>query len=164
VRTGLAGYEMVDEFMRDLNVPAPENYGGMTKEERILWLARAVQREKDHEVVALFEWWRAHKVALVLKSILDEAKMSKPVFTFTLGWQQGHQHGQDPAMFVDAGVSYNHIMLYEADRDTLKSMQKQWPGYLSRSNGCMRWARWSISTGCKSRSIHPDRKSFMTGK
>ncbi len=135
VRTGLAGYEMVDEFMRDLNVPAPEDYGAMTKEQRSLWLARTVQRDKDHEVVALFEWWRAHKVALVLKSILDEAKMSKPVFTFTLGWQQGHQHGQDPAMFVDAGVSYNHVMLYEANRDILQFMKKQWTGYLSRSNG-----------------------------
>ncbi len=61
--------------------------------------------------------------------------MSKPVFTFTLGWQMGHQHGQDPAMFVDAGVNYNHIMLYEGDRGTMDSMKKQWPGYLSRSNG-----------------------------
>jgi 23S rRNA (uracil1939-C5)-methyltransferase len=135
VRTGFAGYEMVDEFMKDLNVPAPAGYGSMTKDDRIHWLAKTVQGDKNHEVISLFEWWRAHKVALALKSILDEAKISKPVFTFTLGWQQGHQHGQDPAMFVDAGVNYNHIMLYEGDRGTLQSMNTQWPNYLSRGNG-----------------------------
>ncbi len=135
VRTGFAGYEMVDEFVRDLNVPGPADYWTMSKQERIHWLARTVELKENMEVVSLFEWWRAHKVALALKSILDEAKMNKPVFTFTLGWQMGHQHGQDPAMFVDAGVSFNHIMLYEGDRNTLESMKKQWPDYLSRGNG-----------------------------
>lgn len=61
--------------------------------------------------------------------------MNKPVFTFTLGWQMGHQHGQDPAMFMDAGVDFSHIMLYEGDRSTLESMKRQWPEYLSRANG-----------------------------
>jgi len=135
VRTGGAGYEMVDEFMNDLNVPAPSGYGSMTKDDRIHWLAKTVGLDQNKEVTSLFEWWRAHKVALALKSILEEAKLSKPVFTFTLGWEQGHQHGQDPAMFVDAGVNYNHIMLYEGDRATLKSMNEHWPNYLTRSNG-----------------------------
>jgi hypothetical protein len=135
VRTGFAGYEMVDDFMKDMNAPPPINYGEMSKDDRIHWLAKTVQEDKNHEVISLFEWWRAHKVALALKSILDEAKLTKPVFTFTLGWQQGHQHGQDPAMFVDAGVNYNHIMLYEGDRGTLESMNRQWPNYLDRDNG-----------------------------
>ena len=135
VRTGFAGYEFVDEFMKDMNVPAPSEYGSMTKDDRIRWLARTVELDKNQEVTSQFEWWRAHKVSLALKSILDEAKLTKPVFTFTLGWQQGHQHGQDPAMFVDAGVNYNHIMLYEGDRETLKSMNEHWPNYLTRGNG-----------------------------
>jgi 23S rRNA (uracil1939-C5)-methyltransferase len=135
VRTGFAGYEFVDEFMKDMNVPAPSGYGDMTKEDRIRWLAKTVELDKNREVTSQFEWWRAHKVSLALKSILDEAKLTKPVFTFTLGWQQGHQHGQDPAMFVDAGVNYNHIMLYEGDRETLKSMNEHWPNYLTRGNG-----------------------------
>ncbi len=135
VRTGTAGYEMVDEFVKDLNVPEPDNFLSLSKQERIHWLAKTVEQKEDPQVVELFQWWRAHKVAMTLKSILDEAKMSKPVFTFTLGWQMGHQHGQDPAMFIDAGVNYNHIMLYEGDRGTMASMKKQWPGYLSRSNG-----------------------------
>ncbi len=135
VRTGFAGYEMVDQFVNDLSVPGPGNYWTMTEHERVHWLAKTVELRENKEVVSLFEWWRAHKVALALKSILDEAKMTKPVFTFTLGWQQGHEHGQDPAMFVDAGVNYNHIMLYEGDRNTLHSMERQWPDYLSRANG-----------------------------
>ena len=135
VRTGAGGYELVDEFVRDLSVPGPAGFGSMTKQERIHWLAKTVELKEDPDVVSLFEWWRAHKVALTLKGILDEAKMTKPVFTFTLGWQMGHQHGQDPAMFVDAGISYNHIMLYEGDRNTLESMKRQWPEYLARGNG-----------------------------
>lgn len=135
VRTGDAGYEMVDEFVTDMNVPGPENFGSFTKQERIHWLAKTVEMKKDPQVVELFDWWRAHKVALTLKSILDEAKMTKPVFTFTLGWEMGHQHGQDPAMLIDAGISYNHIMLYQGDRGTLESMKQQWPAYLSRQSG-----------------------------
>jgi len=135
VRTGFGGFELVDEFVKDMSVPGPANFWSLPKSERIDWLARTVDRKLNRDVVELFEWWRAHKVALTLKKILDEAQMGKPVFTFTLGWQMGHQHGQDPAMFVDAGVDYSHIMLYEGDRAILESMKKQWPDYLSRANG-----------------------------
>jgi hypothetical protein len=135
VRMGAGGYEMVDDFVKDLDVPGPANFWSMTKDERIHWLAKTVALKKDPQVTALYQWWRAHKVALILKKILEEAKVSKPVFTFTLGWEQGHQHGQDPAMDVDAGINYNHIMLYEGDRSTMENMKKQWPEYLSRQSG-----------------------------
>ncbi|HVZ79317.1 MAG TPA: 23S rRNA (uracil(1939)-C(5))-methyltransferase RlmD [bacterium] len=139
VRTGDAGYELVDEFVNDLDVPVPNEFAKMSRDERIHWLAETVESGKKHkigkEVNTLFQWWRAHKVALTLKGILEEAKVSKPVFTFTLGWEMGHQHGQDPAMYVDAGVNFNQIMLYEGDRNTLKSMKTQWPQYLARCNG-----------------------------
>ncbi len=135
VRTGTGGYEMVDEFVRDLNVPGPADYWSMSKDERIHWLARTVALKENKDVVALFEWWRAHKVAMTLKALLDQAKLSKPVFTFTLGWDMGHEHGQDPAMFEDAGVNFNHIMLYQSDRKTIEQMNLQWPAYISRSNG-----------------------------
>ncbi|MGH7739782.1 MAG: 23S rRNA (uracil(1939)-C(5))-methyltransferase RlmD [bacterium] len=135
VRTGTGGYEMVDEFVRDLNVPGPANYWSMTKAQRVHWLARTVELKENKDVVALFDWWKAHKVAITLKSILDQAHLTKPVFTFTLGWDMGHQHGQDPAMFEDAGISFNNIMLYQSDRKTLDEMNRQWPKYISRSNG-----------------------------
>jgi hypothetical protein len=135
VRTGFAGYELVDEFVKDLNMNLPEGFETMAEPDRIHWLARTVERKEDPQVVALFEWWRAHKVASILKDILDEAKMSKPVFTFTLGWEMGHQHGQDPAMLVDAGINFNHIMLYEGDRSTIEDMKRHWPSYLYRQDG-----------------------------
>ncbi len=135
VRTGDAGYEMVDEFVNDMAPPVPEGYGSFSRQDRIHWLAKTVERKEDRQVLALFDWWRAHKVALTLRNILEEAKMTKPVFTFTLGWQMGHEHGQDPAMDVDAGVNFNQIMLYQGDRGTLKSMEKQWPEYLSHGSG-----------------------------
>jgi 23S rRNA (uracil1939-C5)-methyltransferase len=135
VRTGPAGYEMVEEFVKDMNVPGPPDFWSISREERIHWLARTVELKENKQVIFLYEWWRAHRVALILKDILEEAKVTKPVFTFTLGWQMGHQHGQDPAMYVDAGVNYNHIMLYEGDRGIVDSMKKQWPAYLSRCNG-----------------------------
>jgi len=135
VRTGFAGYEMVDEFVKDMNMTLPDGFDKMPEPDRIHWLARTVERKEDKQVVAFFEWWRAHKVATVLKSILDEAKMTKPVFTFTLGWEMGHQHGQDPAMLVDAGINFNHIMLYEGDRSTIEDMKRHWPDYLSREGG-----------------------------
>ncbi len=137
IRTGDAGYEMVDEFVNDMNVPGPDNFWSLSKEERIHWLAKTVEtgRKKDSPVVALFDWWRAHKVATIVRGILEEAKISKPVFTFTLGWKMGHEHGQDPAMLIDAGIGYNQIMLYQSDRSTLASMKTQWPEYLARGNG-----------------------------
>ncbi len=135
VRTGFAGYELVDEFVKDLNMNLPEGFDTMAEPDRIHWLAHTVERNTDPQVVALFEWWRAHKVAMVLKNVLDQAKMTKPVFTFTLGWEMGHQHGQDPAMLVDAGINFNHIMLYEGDRSTIEDMKRHWPGYLSREGG-----------------------------
>jgi hypothetical protein len=135
VRTGPAGYEMVEDFVKDMNVPGPADFWSMTREERIHWLARTVELKENKQVVSLYEWWRAHRVALILKDILEEARITKPIFTFSLGWQMGHQHGQDPAMYVDAGVNYNHIMLYEGDRGTLETMKRQWPIYLSRCNG-----------------------------
>jgi hypothetical protein len=135
VRTGFAGYELVDEFVKDMSVNLPEGFETMAEPDRIHWLARTVERKEDPQVVNLFEWWRAHKVASVLKGVLDEAKMTKPVFTFTLGWEMGHQHGQDPAMLVDAGINFNHIMLYEGDRSTIEDMKRHWPGYLYRQDG-----------------------------
>ena len=135
VRTGDAGYEMVDEFVKDMSVPGPSNFWSLSRQERMHWLAKTVEMRLDPEVVTLFQWWRAHKVAMTLRDILTESKFSKPVFTFTLGWEMGHEHGQDPSMLEDAGIGFNQIMLYQGDRGTQASMKKQWPAYLSRCNG-----------------------------
>ncbi len=135
VRTGTGGYEMVDEFVEEMDEPTPPEYKGWTAEERALWLARRVEKEKLVNTVRRFEWWRARKVALTLKSMFERAKVTKPVFTYTLGWEMGHQHGQDPAMYVDAGVGINSIMLYQRGPEQVREMKQHWPPYLARGNG-----------------------------
>jgi 23S rRNA (uracil1939-C5)-methyltransferase len=135
VRTGTGGYEMVDEYVEAMDEPVPDEYKGWTPEERSLWLARRIEKEKVTRTVRRYEWWRAHKVALVLKDMFERAQLTKPVFTFTLGWEMGHQHGQDPAMYVDAGVGINNIMLYQRGPEQFRGMKEHWPPYLDRGNG-----------------------------
>lgn len=135
VRTGTGGYEMVDEFVRDMDLPVPEGFSAWSPDDRSLWLARRVEKAKDPDTIHLFEWWRAHKVALILKDMLARARVTKPVMTFTLGWEMGHQHGQDPSMYVDAGVGINQIMLYQRGPEQVVEMNDHWPPYLDRGNG-----------------------------
>jgi 23S rRNA (uracil1939-C5)-methyltransferase len=134
LRTGSGGYEMTREFVKDLDIPVPAEFEAWTAEEQSLWLARRIERDKNMDLTHRFEWWRAHKVALTLKDMLERAKVTKPVFAFTLGWEMGHQHGQDPSMDVDAGVGVNHIMLYQRGPEQVREMKGHWPPYLDRGN------------------------------
>lgn len=153
IRTGFGGYEMAEEFFEtfpDMLPPAERRASDMQK---ALWLARRVENEKDESLKELFNWYRAHRTAKALSEIIERAGLTKPVFTFTLGWEMGHQHGQDPAMFMDAGVDFNHIMLYERTAEQAKLMVHQWPAYLSRANGMyvmgemvdFRWVQQSVN-------------------
>ena len=83
-------------------------------------------------MIALWQWWRARKVALTVKRIKEEAGITKPLFAFTLGWEMGHQHGQDILMLNDAGVDYCMVMLYEATKDEFDYLIKRWPEYLNQ--------------------------------
>jgi hypothetical protein len=131
VRTDeFGGYEYVDEFVNDMEINIPENWNDMSKEERMMWLAKKVSpKTKDKIIYSCWGWWRAHKMAMYIKDIIDEVKPKKPVFAFTLGWQQGKQHGQDPLMFIDAGIDINTIMLYHS-KEEFDSMLKDWAMYL----------------------------------
>jgi len=122
-------------MVKNLNIPVPPEYLDWTREERMLWLARQYEQGGSARLKKLFNWWRAHRMAGVVRDILGEAKVTKPVFAFTLGWEMGHQHGQDPAMFMDAGLSFVQIMLYESGRDHIEAMKRHWPPYLARGNG-----------------------------
>ena len=135
IRTGEGGYEWVDDFVSDFNLETPPGFKEWPPEERSLWLARRIERDQSTTIRLLFEWWRAHKVAETLKDLLARARVTKPVFTFTLGWQMGHQHGQDPAMYIDAGVGVNNIMLYQRARGQVEEMKVHWPPYLAKGNG-----------------------------
>ncbi len=102
------------------------------------WLATRsrISSEVFHRLIGdMWEWYRARRMALELKSILEDAKVTKPVWIFTLGWEQGHQHGQDPMMLVDAGASLNGIMLYHCTRSQYEDMMKRWDRYLQTAEG-----------------------------
>jgi hypothetical protein len=131
IRTGFGGYELVDEFVVDLALDVPADWDARSLEGKMWWLV-AKLRGRDERTIELWQWWRARKVALTVKRIKEEAGITKPLFAFTLGWEMGHQHGQDILMLNDAGVDYCMVMLYEATKDEFDYLIKRWPEYLSQ--------------------------------
>ncbi len=126
IRTGLGGYELIEDFVREMGVPLSAKWPSLNMELKMKWLASQLEIEKDVVLLEKWHWWRAHKTALVVKKIMDLAQPDKPVWTFTLGWRQGKEHGQDPAMLIDAGVSCDAVMLYEATRPVFDRMNDDW--------------------------------------
>ncbi|MGH7441817.1 MAG: hypothetical protein ACREKE_03995, partial [bacterium] len=94
VRSNTGGLEFTDEFLNDFGLEVPADLKTAPVEARRLWLGRHLVFDRDRRLHELWDWWRAHRVAQVLKGILDEAKVKQPVWVFSLGWQEGHQHGQ----------------------------------------------------------------------
>ncbi len=129
IRTGeMDGFELVDEMVALTGVYTPKNWGSMSKYNRMLWLAQ--MRLVNREIGMKWRWYRAQKVANIVKSIKD-AGIKKPLWVFTLGWDHGQEHGQDPYMFFDAGVDFDAIMIYEATRPQHRTMLSQWGNYLA---------------------------------
>lgn len=129
IRTGFGGYELVDEFVDDLWLDVPGDWPARTLEGKMWWLVGRL-RARDEALIDLWQWWRARKVALLVKRMKEEARITKPLFVFMLGWEMGHQHGQDILMLHDAGVDYVMVMLYEATKDEFDYLIKRWPQYL----------------------------------
>ncbi len=129
IRTGeMDGFELVDEMVALTGVYTPKNWGNMSKYNRMLWLAQ--MRLVNREIGMKWRWYRAQKVANIVKSIKDSG-VKKPLWVFTLGWDHGQEHGQDPYMFFDAGVDFDAIMIYEATRPQHRTMLTQWGNYLA---------------------------------
>lgn len=129
IRTGeMDGYELVDEMVALTGVYTPRNWGSMSQYSKMLWLAQS--RLVNREIGMKWRWYRAQKVANIVKSIKD-AGIKKPLWVFTLGWDHGQEHGQDPYMFFDAGVDFDAIMIYEATRPQHRTMLTQWANYLA---------------------------------
>ena len=128
IRTGeVDGYEMVDEMVELTGVYVPANWSTMSKPARMRWLA--VNRGRK-EIGMKWRWFRAHKESLIIKAI-KESGINKKLWAFTLGWNHGQEHGQDPYMFFDAGIDYDAVMIYEANRAQHVGMLAAWPQYLS---------------------------------
>ena len=136
IRTGRAdGYELGPIVVRETNIITPRDWNSYSSQEKIKWFAKKVEVEKDPLVIEKWQWWRAHKVAGIIKRIIEEAGITKPVWVYTLGWNHGKEHGQDPVMFFDAGVTIDAVMLYEANRQQFARLLEHWNSYIRAGQG-----------------------------
>jgi hypothetical protein len=130
IRNALGGYELVDDFVSEMpGVKVPPEWSKLTKTERMVWLARKKVMRKDMDFIDQWQWWRAHRVALIVKEIRRRLGDKKPLWAFTLTWDKGWHHGQDPVMMNDAGVDYDALMFYEADKPQYAAMVSAWHEY-----------------------------------
>lgn len=130
IRNALGGYELVDDFVAEMpGVTVPREWRSLTRDERMTWLARKKIMRRDMDFVEAWEWWRARRVALIAREI--KARLGgKPLWAFTLTWEKGWHHGQDPVMMNDAGVDIDALMFYEADKPQYAAMMKSWNEYV----------------------------------
>ena len=148
VRSGAdwGGYELVEPFAEEMPVVGlPTEWASMSRNARMGWICNKLEGtgaggvpnwQRNIELYHQWNWWRAHRISLLLRSIVQEAKLKKPLWTFTLSWWHGEQHGQDPLMFADAGVDMDAVMLYECDSVAhYESLLEQWHDGLAGSTG-----------------------------
>ncbi|UCB44665.1 MAG: hypothetical protein JSV25_10635 [Spirochaetota bacterium] len=136
IRTGRAdGYELASMVVQDTNIKTPREWTDMSEKDKMVWFAKKIEVERDPLITEKWRWWRAHKVAKIIERIIEEAGITKPVWVYTLGWDHGREHGQDPVMFFDAGVSIDAVMLYEANRHQFPRMLDQWKRYMNEEHG-----------------------------
>jgi hypothetical protein len=135
IRNALGGYEMVDDFVADMpGIVVPPEWPKLTKAERMTWLARKKIMRKDMNFVDAWQWWRAHRVALVVKELRERLGDKKPLWAFTLTWDKGWHHGQDAVMMNDAGIDMDALMFYEADKTQFNAMLSDWHKYVRRGD------------------------------
>lgn len=125
-----AGYENADEFVRDMNIPVPAKWNSYSLNQKILWLGIRLRYKRYRSFVERWYLWKAHKTADFIYRVRKAAGITKPMWVFTLGWDHGTHHGQDPRFFLDAGVLSDFVMLYEATPQMFEGMTKSWKKYL----------------------------------
>ncbi len=136
IRTGRAdGYELAPEVVKDTNIRVPRGWDELSKGERIKWFARKIEIERDPIILEKWRWWRAHRVAEIVQRVITDAQITKPVWVYTLGWNHGKEHGQDPVMFFDAGISIDAVMLYEANSEQFTRLLQHWKKYIKEGQG-----------------------------
>jgi len=120
IRSGAdwGGYELVEPFAREMPAKLPAEWASMARNDRMGWICDRLEGggwQTNIDLYHQWNWWRAHKVSMILRQIIKDAELKIPLWTFLLSWWHGEQHGQDPLMFADAGVTINAVMLYECD-------------------------------------------------
>jgi hypothetical protein len=136
IRTAKGGLELVDEFVKEMEVEVPEKWNKFSKRERMEWLGRIAERTRGRDIPLIdqWNWWRARQAALILKRIKKEAGLTKPLWAFNLSWEKGWQHGQDVVMKSDAGVDIIAVMLYESDLEQFDCLIEDWNGYIKKGD------------------------------
>ncbi|MDD5687629.1 MAG: hypothetical protein PHE88_07350 [Elusimicrobia bacterium] len=132
IRNALGGYELVNEFVDEMNIKVPEGWEKFNSSRRMSWLANEKVSRRNLNLIDQWQWWRAHKVSQILNRITTEVKLKKPLWVFILTWEKGWQHGQDSIMFTDAGVDINALMLYEATRGQFDELLDDWHNYVKK--------------------------------
>ena len=141
IRPVFGGNELVEDFVREMpGVTPPARYAHMTKVERMKWIAPGryvapLLKTKDPARWKLSDqwfWYRAHCSARVVRQIAQEYAGKTPLWGFTLSWQKGWEHAQDPVMFRDAGLDIDAIMLYEATGEQFRNLVGHWGNYALR--------------------------------
>ncbi|MFA5780240.1 MAG: hypothetical protein WC947_08900 [Elusimicrobiota bacterium] len=132
IRNALGGYELVDEFVQDMNVKVPDGWEKFNGARKMGWLANEKVTRRNMNLIDQWQWWRAHKVSKIINRITKEVKLKKPLWLFTLTWEKGWQHGQDPVMFSDAGMDIDALMLYEANRQQFDMLLDDWHNYVKK--------------------------------
>jgi hypothetical protein len=100
----------------------------------MVYFARKKVMRRDLDFIDAWQWWRAHKVAAIVRRVKAELGDKKPLWAFTLTWDKGWHHGQDPVMMNDAGVDIDALMLYEATAEQFDFMVRNWNRYVRRSD------------------------------
>jgi len=110
-------FDAVDEFVTDLAPDLPPDWSALGEADRQAWLRTEVGKwnKPSPTVWSLWNWWRAHRTAEIVRDIKRMSKCRKPLWAFTLAWQHGLQHGQDPFMLNDAGLDLDAVMLYQLE-------------------------------------------------
>ena len=127
-------YGLTDDFARKMPVKLPDDWAEMDQGARWKYVARRVEPpgyQEHPEFYEAWNWYRAHLGAQLVARIISKSQVKKPVWVFALSWKHGEQHGQDPIMLTDAGVTMLAQMLYQTEsRQHFEIMLKDWPRYV----------------------------------
>jgi len=135
IRNALGGYELADEFFAEMpGVSPPPDWTRLSEEQRMVWFARKKIMRRDMAFIDAWQWWRAHKVGQIVNGIKARVGARKPLWAFTLTWDKGWNHGQDPVMMNDAGVDVDALMLYEATKEQYDALVGDWHRYVHRGD------------------------------
>jgi hypothetical protein len=133
MRSDNGGFEITNNFAAEMPVKLPPQWAKMDQRRRWQYMAQKTESEwqTDRDFYDQWNWYRAHLGAEIVNGLLRDSQLQKPLFIFVLSWQHGVQHGQDPAMFTDAGASVLLPMLYQvASQGHFESVMKSWAGYM----------------------------------